>query len=82
MLDLILQLEPHPKYNPVSTEMLDSLKEILADGVNGGYDIDAVLSTLALAIVGLEDSIVRRRSELLNLETRILEAGLRLAAPD
>jgi hypothetical protein len=67
---------------PVSTEMLDTLKLIVADGVKGGYDIDAVLFALALAIFNLESEVVNRRAELLDLETRILEAGLRLPPPD
>jgi hypothetical protein len=82
MLELVLQLEPHQKYMPISTEMLDTLKEILAEGVKGGYDIDAVLFALALAVFNLERAVVDRRAEVLDLETRILEAGLRVAPPD
>ncbi len=90
MLELILQTDPPPEHLPVSAAMVDGLKEILANGVKGDYDIDAVFFNLALAVYELESSVLNLRtellnhlrSELLNLEERILQAGLRLRPPD
>ena len=82
MLELVLQTNPPPEHLPVSAEMVDSLREILANGVEGDYDIDAVFFNLALAVYKLEGSMLNLRSELLNLEARILQAGLRLRLPE
>lgn len=82
MLEIVLQLDPDPDRLPVTSDLVESLREVIADGVNGGYDIDEVLFHLAVAISGLEAGLVKRRSELLNLETRILQAGLRVSPPD
>jgi hypothetical protein len=78
MLELLLQTDPPREHLPVSAEMVDSLREVLANGVGGDYDIDAVFFNLALAVYKLEGSVVNLRTELLNLEERILQAGLRL----
>ena len=46
---------------PVSAKKIDSLREILADGVEGSYEIDAVFFTLALAVYNLETSGIEFR---------------------
>jgi hypothetical protein len=95
VLEVILQADPSRELMPVSAEMIDNLREILADGVEGSYDIDAVFFGLALAVYNLENSgvelktdlldletrIVNLKTDLLDLESRILDAGLRLARP-
>jgi hypothetical protein len=82
MLEMVLQLDPDPDRMPVTSDLIESLREVIAEGVNGGYDIDEVLFNLAIAISGLETSLLNRKSELLSLETRILQAGLRLSPAD
>jgi hypothetical protein len=82
MLEMVLQLDPDPDRQPVTSELIESLREVIADGVNGGYDIDEVLFHLAIAISGLEAGLINRRAELLSLETRIMHAGLRVSPPD
>lgn len=83
LLQLFVREDPSdPERVPVTTELIESLREVLADGVNDGYDIDAVLFQLALAIMNLETTLVERQSQLLSLERRILEAGLRVRPAD
>jgi hypothetical protein len=48
-------------------------------GRRGSYEIDAVFFTLALAVYNLATSGIEFKSDLLDLETRVLNAGLRLA---
>lgn len=69
-----------------TSQMLSELTEIFADGRGGGYNVDAVLTTLALSVMRLDTAIIECRCEVrelqsyvLDLETRILEAGLPLA---
>ena len=84
MLELFIKDEyaPDPERMPVTTELIEGLREVFAEGANGGYDIDTVLFHLALAIQNLEVGLVQRQAQILSLETRILQAGLRVRPPD
>ncbi len=83
MLELLVrQGVPDRARMPVSAEMLDGLREVLADAVEGGYDVDAALFHIGMAVLQLETAAMERQAQLLNLETRILQAGLPLRAPD
>lgn len=68
MLEIVLQADPPREHLPVSADMIDSLRKILADDVEDGYDTDAVFFTLALAVY--------------KLENRIFEMSLRLPPPE
>ncbi len=67
-----------PDRMPITADMIDDIRELLADSVNNGYDIDAVLFRLALSVMRLEMELMERRTDLLSLETRILQAGLKV----
>ena len=73
---------PAPDRMPVTAELIDSLRDVLADGAKGRYDIDAALFHVAMAVLQLETVMVERQAQLLNLEVRIMEAGLPLRAPE
>lgn len=74
---------------PATSEMLAELAEAFTDPVEGNYDVDAVLFTLALSVIRLERALLERsyeadslKADILNLETRILQAGVPLGAPE
>ncbi|MDO3245223.1 hypothetical protein [Mycobacteroides abscessus] len=69
-------------------ELITNLTEAFQVGGDGTYDIDEALFALALAVTHLEAMIIDNRAErlelearLVNLETRILEAGVPLRKP-
>jgi hypothetical protein len=89
MLRQVLGFSGDSTDTPVMSEMLAELTEIFADADGGSYDVDAVLFTLAISVIRLERTILERddkmrelKADLLNLEARILEAGLPLGEPD
>jgi hypothetical protein len=84
LLPLILDLDPNPETMPVSSDLLDNLREAVGSGEEG-YDIDEVLYCLALAIFKLETSLIDHSSSTLNLKadllilkTDFLNSGLRI----
>lgn len=84
----ILSFNAEGNDTPVISEMLTELTDIFEDARNGPYDVDLVLATFALSVIRLERSLLERDDEirqlkidLMNLEERILNAGLRLQAP-
>lgn len=87
MLRQVLGFSADGEDTPVISEMLGELTDIFAEADGDTYDVDAVLFTLALAVIGLERSIMERgnemkclKADLLDLEARILEAGVPLSA--
>lgn len=74
---------------PVGSDLSEAISETLAENFDGSYDTDQVLFHLAIAVCSLEAELVNTKSDLSNakayvlqLEARILDAGLRLEFPD
>lgn len=83
MLEILLEHDiPDPDRMPVTAEMCERIRDVLADRADSGLNVEAVLFQLALAVIGLEIAANEHKAQLLNLETRILEAGLQLNPPD
>ncbi|XTP37142.1 hypothetical protein ACORG1_13370 [Mycobacterium sp. TJFP1] len=79
-----LDVGPHA---PVTLQMLEELTGAFAEAGDGPYSVDEVLFCLALSVVRLQNELLDRdnqldklKANLLNLEARILEAGVPLAA--
>jgi hypothetical protein len=87
MLEVFLQFEANTTM-PVTSELVDNLKGVLEGAPQGGYDTDEALFYVALAIAGIENSLVQAKTDrlnlnadLLNLKTDLLNAGIRLSPP-
>lgn len=62
----------------ITQEMIDGLREVLAESGGSGYDVDAALFHLAVAVVNIQAALLEQRAEIISLERRIIEAGLHL----
>lgn len=85
MLRQVLGFSADGDDTPVISEMLSELTQAFADPGEDHYDVDAVLFSLAMSVIRLELAVLERdrklddlKASLLNLEARILEAGVRL----
>jgi hypothetical protein len=92
MLEIFTESEWDPEHAPVTAKLADQIRQILADGNGETYDVDAVLFSAASAVarlelavsqgkverVNLQTNINELKADVLNLETRLLEAGVRL----
>ncbi len=74
-----------PEHAPVGAQLINKIGEILTNASEDGYDVDGVLLALVVAVFGVEQAALRHKAELLRakaelfrLETRILQAGVRL----
>jgi hypothetical protein len=84
MLEAVLDSEVvnDPDSFPVTAELFTKLKAVLdagdEDDVPYGYDIDAVLFYMALAMMKMETALLMSRAETRNLEARLLKSGVRV----
>lgn len=84
LLDIAIDSE----HAQVTAELVDKIGQILTDEREGGYDVDAVLLRLVLALFRLETAAQKRQEQILHLardlaslEARVLKAGVALEAP-
>ncbi|TXH58296.1 MAG: hypothetical protein E6Q97_02595 [Desulfurellales bacterium] len=61
---------------PVTDEMVTEISEAIYRGVDGGYDTDTILETLALSVMRLEGELAERDARILQLEQRLVRADL------
>lgn len=83
MLEQVLQLDPDPERMPVAADLLTSVRDVLAEAGQGGYDVDEVIFHAVIAVHNLETELMSAkadtiglRSELLELRTALLEQGI------